>query len=336
MQSSWMRRGALLSSLLAGTILTAQPVKADWKPNKPIEFIVTSGSGGGTDMFARTVQGIITKYKLIDQAIVVNNKGGGSGAEGYAYGKSQTGDAHKVIFGTNNAYLLPLVVKMAYKSGDLMPVAAMAMDEFLVWVPSTSPYQDISSYLLAVKAKPETFKMGGSQSKDVDQTLTSLIEGVSGTKFIYVPFKGGGEAAVQLAGGHIDSNTNNPSENIGQWKAGLVKPLCVFSTNRLPAGGKITATMGWSDIPTCKENGVNIDQYQMPRTVWLPLNVPADSVAYYVDILKKVKETPDWSEYIERTSQTPVYLTGNEFKSFMADDEKKNKSVFEKEGWIAQ
>ncbi len=159
--------------------------------------------------------------------------------------------------------------------------------------------------------------MGGSQSKDTDHTLTSMIEQATGTKFLYVPFKGGNEAAVQFAGSHIDSNTNNPNENIGQWKAGLVKPLCVFSPVRLAKGPKVTADMGWSDIPTCKEAGLPIEQYSQPRTVWLPGGVPADAVAFYADVLKKVRETPEWKEYVERTSQTDKFLTGDAFKQFI-------------------
>ena len=69
-------------------------------------------------------------------------------------------------------------------------------------------------------------------------------------------------------------------------------------------GPKVTDDMGWSDIPTCKEAGIAIEQFQMPRTVWLPGGVPADAVAFYADVLKKVSETPEWKDYIERTSQT--------------------------------
>ncbi len=97
-----------------------------------------------------------------------------------------------------------------------------------------------------------------------------MLSHVSGAKFIYVPFKSGGEAAVQLAGGHIDANLNNPNENIGQWKASMIRPLCIFSTERMAPGPKVTKDMGWSDIPTCKESGIPIDHYQMPRTIWLP------------------------------------------------------------------
>src|SRR5215218_5149458 len=100
--------------------------QADWKPTKPVEFVVTSGPGGGTDNFARMVQSIIAKHNLMDKPVIVTNKGGGSGAEGYVYAKTATGDPHKLAFGTNNEYLLPYVAKLAFKPGDLTPVAAMA------------------------------------------------------------------------------------------------------------------------------------------------------------------------------------------------------------------
>ncbi|MDP3318950.1 MAG: tripartite tricarboxylate transporter substrate binding protein, partial [Bosea sp. (in: a-proteobacteria)] len=116
---------ALAGAIAIGGAGTAQA----WQPTKPVEFVVTSGAGGGTDNFARMIQSIISKHKLIDQPIVVVNKGGGSGAEGYIHGKAGKGDPHRVVFGTNNAYLLPYVAKLGYKVSDLTPVAALALDE---------------------------------------------------------------------------------------------------------------------------------------------------------------------------------------------------------------
>ncbi|NOU05989.1 MAG: tripartite tricarboxylate transporter substrate binding protein [Hyphomicrobiaceae bacterium] len=320
---------------LIGLTMLAMPALA-WQPTKPVEFVVTSSPGGGTDNFTRMIQSIIVKYKLIEQPIVVVNKGGGSGAEGYLVAKTSPGDAHKVLFGTNNAYLLPHVAKMGYKFADVTPVAALALDEFLLWVKSDSPYKTVKAYIDAVKAKPETFKMGGSQSKDADQTLTSMLSNVSGAKFIYVPFQGGGLVDTQLVGGHIDSHTNNPNESIGQWKAGAVRPLCVFSPARLPKGVNVSATQGWQDIPTCKDEGIAIDQFQMPRTVWLPAGAPADVVKFYADILKKVSETDEWKDYITRTVQTGRYLAGDDFKAFITKDEKNSKDVFDREGWTVK
>ncbi|NVO16294.1 MAG: tripartite tricarboxylate transporter substrate binding protein [Rhodoplanes sp.] len=324
---------------LSVALLASVPIAADaasWQPIKPIEFVVTSGAGGGTDNFARVVQAIILKYKFIDQAIIVTNKGGGSGAEGFVYAKMQAKDPYKLTFGTSNEYLLPYVARLGYKPADLTPVANMAADEFLLWVNSASSFKDAKAYIDAAKASPGTYKAGGSQSKDTDQILTGMIEAATGAKFIYVPFQGGNAAAVQLAGGHIDSNVNNPNENIGHWKSGAVRPLCVFSPTRLPGTAKVVGDMAWSDIPTCKEAGLPVDQFQMPRTVWLPLGVPAEAVDFYVDILKKVSETPEWKEWLDRNLQTPRFLAGKDFTDFIVADDLKSKKVIEAQGWIVK
>lgn len=328
-----MKRFSIAAAVVAASFAVAAPAAA-WQPSKPIEFVVTSGAGGGTDNFARVIQSIITKHKLIEQPIVVLNKGGGSGAEGYVYGKGGKGDPHRVVFGTNNAYLLPYVAKLGFKTSDLTPVAALALDEFLIWVKGDAPYNDAKSYIEAVKAKPGGFKMAGSQSKDTDQTLTSMIQEATGAKWIYVPFQGGGAAATQLAGGHVDSNTNNPNENIGQWKAGQVKPLCVFSPARLAKSEPVFDGKGWGDIPTCKEAGLPLDSFQMPRTVWLPAEVPADAVTFYAEVLEKVSKTPEWAEFVARTAQTARFMKGKEFTDFVAKDEAANAKVFKAEGWV--
>lgn len=329
-----MKSFSITAALAGAIVIGAAGTAKAWQPTKPVEFVVTSGAGGGTDNFARMIQSIISKHKLIDQPIVVVNKGGGSGAEGYIHGKAGKGDAHRVVFGTNNAYLLPYVAKLGYKVSDLTPVAALALDEFLLWVKGDAPYADAKSYIEAVKAKPMGFKMGGSQSKDTDQTLTMMIQEATGAKMIYVPFQGGSAAAVQLAGGHIDSNVNNPNENIGQWKAGQVKPLCVFSPVRLAKGEPVFEGKGWGDIPTCKEAGLPIETFQMPRTVWLPAEVPADAVAFYEGVLEKVSKTPEWQEFVTRTAQTARFMKGKELADFVARDDAANKKIFQAEGWV--
>ena len=320
-------------ALLAGALFAS--AASAWTPDKPVEFVVTAGAGGGTDTFARTIQSIIVKYKLMNAPIVVVNKGGGGGGEGFVYGSSQPGDPYRVTFGTNNQYLQPLVAKMGFTAESFTPVAAMAKDEFLIWVNADAPFKTVKDYIDAAK-KPEGLKMGGSQSKDVDQTLTSMISAAIGAKFTYIPFKSGSEAGVQLAGKHIDSNVNNPSENIGQWKAGMVRPLCIFSAERMAAGPKITKDMGWADIPTCKESGLPIESYQMPRTVWLPAGVSADAVKFYTQMLDKVRQTPEWKSYIERTSQTDRFLTGDAWRDYVKNDAQRAAEVFKREGWLAQ
>jgi len=122
MSRAFWRTAATLLFISAWIPTAAQ---AAWQPAKPVEFIATAGPGGGTDIIARTVQSIVTKYKFTSEPIVVVNKGGGSGAEGYTYGKAAAGDPHKVIFGTSNAWQQPMVSKVAYNYTDLTPIAAM-------------------------------------------------------------------------------------------------------------------------------------------------------------------------------------------------------------------
>src|SRR5258708_17359824 len=167
-------RSLLLS---AGTIavLFSAPAAAEWRPSKPIESVATAGPGGGTDNLARTVQSIIVKYKLTDQPVVVTNKGGGSGAEGYTYAKASAGDPYKVIFGTSNAWQQPMVSRVAFKQTDLTPIAAMAQDEFLLWVKQDAPYKSVGEYLKAAAAKPGQFQLGGAQSNATHPLLTPPI-----------------------------------------------------------------------------------------------------------------------------------------------------------------
>src|SRR5260221_8503504 len=176
---------------------------AAWQPVKPIEFIATAGPGGGTDNFARAVQSIITKHKLVEQPIVVTNKGGGSGAEGFTYAKAMAGDPYKIVFATSNVWTQPMVAKVAYNYTDLTPIAAMVQDEFLLWGKQDAPYQNVQDFLKAVAAKPAgEIKIGGAQSKDTHETLTRIIDNAAKEKFTYIPFKNSAKASLQLARGH--------------------------------------------------------------------------------------------------------------------------------------
>ena len=322
-----------LAIAFIATACLASPAFA-WEPSKPIEFIATAGPGGGTDIFARTVQSIIQKHKLTTQPIVVMNKSGGSGAEGWQYLKSSSGDPYRVTFGTSNTWQQPVLSNVPYNYTDFTPIAAMVQDEFLLWVKQDSPVKDAKGFLDAVKQKNGDWKMGGALSKDTDEMLTHLIEKAGNVKMTFIPFRSGGEAAVQIAGGHIDSHTNNPSESVGQWKAGTQRPVCVFNMKRL-TGGKVTDKASWSDVPTCKEQGLDVGgNYQQPRTVWLPSKVKPEEAAYYVQLMKKVQETPEWKEYLDRTQQTGVFVSGDDLQKLIKEDLERTRKIGAEQGWL--
>ena len=257
-----MRIGALLVGVVTCAVLavSAGAVGA-WEPTKPVEFIVPAGTGGGADQMARIIAPLVEKYKLSPRPVVVVNKPGGAGAEGFTYVKAKEGDAHTIIITLSNLFTTPLHTGVPFNWKDLTPVARLALDEFILWVNAETPYKTAKDYVEAVKAKPGTFKMAGTGSAQEDQIITIQLEQALGLKFIYVPFKGGGEVCVNLVGKHVDSTVNNPIECAGHRAAGKVRPLAVFDDERL-------AAKGWGDIPTVKEAlGVNIE-YLMLRGIF--------------------------------------------------------------------
>ncbi len=321
------------AALFVAAALTGAPAAA-WEPTKPVEFVVPAGTGGGADQMARLVQGIVSKHNLMKQPLVVVNKSGGAGAEGFLDVKSSTRDPHKIVITLSNLFTTPLATGVPFNWKDLTPVAMLALDQFVLWVNADTPYKSAKDYIDAVKkGGPSKFKMGGTGSKQEDQILTVGMEKATGTKFIYVPFKGGGEVATQLVGKHVDSTVNNPIEAVAQWRAGSLRPLCVFDDKRMPYKEKVTKDMAWGDIPTCKEAGVPTD-YVMLRGIFMPPNVPQDVVNFYVDLLKKVRETPEWKKFMEDGAFNQTFMTGKDYVEWVAKNETLHRQLMQEAGFL--
>ena len=328
---------ALPLSLVALASVASLPAQAaNWEPSRPVEVIVPAGAGGASDQMARTIQGIIVKHQLMKQPMLILNKGGASGAEGIMDVKDSKGNPHKLMVAFSAIYTLPIAVNLPFNWRDLNPVAMIALDEFVLWDNAEVPYKTAQQYLAGVKAAaPGTFKMGGTGIKREDHIITVALEKAAGVKFSYIPYKSGGEAATQLVGKHIDSNVNNPSENIAQWRAGQVRALCVFSEQRMAFKDKVTADQAWSDIPTCKESGVDV-QYQMLRAFFLPPDTSKEQSAFYADLLKKVTATPEWQSYLTKQALKETYLTGSDFVKFLEKDEAFHNKLMNEAGFAAK
>jgi tripartite-type tricarboxylate transporter receptor subunit TctC len=330
-------RQRTLAALAAMTCALAVSAPAiAWEPTKPVEFIVPAGTGGGADQMARFVQGVVTKNNLMKQPMIVVNKSGGAGAEGFLAVKEAKGDPNKLIITLSNLFTTPLATGVPFNWRDLTPVAMLALDQFVLWVNADTPYKTAKDYLDAVKAGgPNKFKMGGTGSKQEDQIITVAIEKAAGVKFTYVPFKGGGDVAVQLVGKHIDSSVNNPIEAVAQWRAGALRPLCVFDNDRMPYKAKITDSMSWNDIPSCKAAGVNVD-YVMLRGIFMPSGVTKEQVDFYVDLFKKVRETPEWKKFMEDGAFNTTFMAGAEYAKWVEAAENTHKQLMKEAGFLAQ
>jgi len=328
-----MRHNRLVAALLLVVLVggLAAPARAAWEPTKPIEFVVPAGTGGGADQMARLVAGIVDKHKLSPKPMIVVNKAGGAGAEGFLDVKGKKGDPHTIIITLSNLFTTPLHTGVPFSWKDLTPVARLALDQFILWVNAETPYMTAKDYMAAVKenaGKPSQKKMGGTGSAQEDQIITIQIQqAVEGSKFTYVPFKGGGEVCVNLVGKHVDSTVNNPIECASHWKAKRVRPLAVFDSERIPVAE-------WKDIPTVKEAlGVDI-QYLMLRGIFGPPNMPKDAVDWYAGFLKKVTDTPEWKKYMDDGALKPAFATGDEYVKWVDANEKLHRELMAKGGLL--
>jgi len=331
------RLGSLVGSSAAGfaaALALAAPSAANWEPTRPVEIIVPAGPGGGADQMARVIQGIVTKHQLMKQSMVVVNKAGGAGGEGFLDVKGARGNPHKLVITLSNLFTTPLGTGIPFNWKDLTPVAMMALDEFVLWVNAETPYQTAEDYIRAVKAAPGgQFKMGGTGSKQEDQIITVAIEKAAGTKFTYIPYKGGGEVAVQLVGQHVDSTVNNPIEAVAQWRGGKVRPLCVFDSKPLAYKDKV-ADKAWGDIPTCKSVGLDVE-YVMLRGIFMSPGATPDQVSYYVDLLKKVRETPEWKTLMNDGAFNQTFMTGGDYAKWVENEEKRHQALMKEAGFLA-
>jgi tripartite-type tricarboxylate transporter receptor subunit TctC len=314
--------------------LAATPVRA-WEPTKPIEFVVPAGTGGGADQMARFIQGVVAKNKLSSQPIIVVNKAGGAGAEGFLDVKGDKGNPHKIVITLSNLFTTPLATGVPFNWRDLTPVSMLALDQFILWVNEGTPYKNTKDYLTAIKAQPDkTFKMGGTGSKQEDQIITVLMEKALGKKMVYIPLKGGGDVAVQLVGKHIDSTVNNPIEAESHWRSGSLRPLCVMDKEALPYKGKVTTTQAWSDVPTCKSAGLPVE-YLMLRGIFMPPGVTPDQVSFYNDLFKKISALPEWKEFMEKGAFKQTMLTGDAYVDWLGKNEQLHRELMKEAGFLA-
>jgi len=321
-----MRHVRLAYALLLALVFALANPSLAWEPTKPIEFVIPAGTGGGADQMARLIAGVAEKHNLTPRPIVVVNKSGGAGAEGFLHVKGKKGDEHTIIITLSNLFTTPLATGTPFNWRDFTPIARMALDRFILWVNAETPYKSAKEYVAAAKAKPG-MKMAGTGSKQEDQIITVLLEQAQGVKFTYVPFKGGGAVCVNLVGKHVDSTVNNPAECVSHWKAGRVRPLAVFDPERIPDAD-------WKDIPTVKEAlGADIT-YNMLRGIFGPPDMPKPAVDWYIGFLKKVSETPEYKAYISKGALKAAFATGDEYTKWVAENETLHKDLMEKGGLV--
>lgn len=315
---AFSRRKSLALAALAG-LAFAMPsagsaLASDWEPNKPVEMVIMAGSGGGADRLARLFQAIIQEEKLSKMPLIPVNKGGGSGAEALRYMVDKAGDPHIIMATLNSYYTTPLRTDIGVDIEKFTPLARMALDTFVLWVNADSPITTLDEYVAAVKAADGTFKMGGTGTGQEDSLVTTMLEKEFGIKFTYVPFDGGGAVAKAAVGGHIDSTVNNPSEAMGFFKAGKMRPIAAFTAERIPS---------LPDVPTMAELGHELE-YTMQRSFVAAPGMPPEAAAHYISMLETLSKSERWQTYMADNALQGDFLAGEDLQAYFLAERQKH------------
>ena len=322
----------MLAAGLAGALAVAGSLAASnaamaWEPKKPVEFIIMAGKGGGADKMARLMQSVIEKKGIASKPFVPINKPGGSGAEALLHMKNTKGinKDHTVMVTLNSFYTTPMrQPALEVDIATFSPVARMAEDTFLLWVHVDSGIENIDQFVEAAKAKGKDWIMAGTGKGQEDQLLTDFLNRAYGLSMKYVPFKGGGRVAKELAGKHAHSTVNNPSEQLGFYEAGTTRPIAAFTPERLEL---------FADSPTFKELGQDF-VYFMQRSVVGAPGMSAEAEEYYRNVFQQVFDSEEWQTYRKKKSLYGDFLTGQELKDYWAREKEIHRVMLKEIGEI--
>jgi len=313
----------IILMVVAFVFIMGEVAEAKW-PERPIEFIIMAGTGGGADRYARFLTSINIKHKLVDEAILPVNKAGGAGAVAMQHVLSQKGNDHMMMITLNSFLTTPLFQKLPFNYSNFTAIYLVALDNFPLWVHKDAKWKSAMEFI--EEARTRSIMVGGTGSKQEDEIVWRTIESVMDTKpFKYVPYKGGGAVAKALVGKHIEATVNQVSE-AGPFYPEFTRPLCVFQAKRLTV-----PDLTW--VPTGKEAGIPIE-YTMMRGIFGPPGMSDAARDGFVEMFDKMVQTKEWTEFAARSGLATDGRNGSAFEKFIKDFNETHIDTMKAVGWI--
>jgi putative tricarboxylic transport membrane protein len=296
-----LKLGKFLAALLFAGAAAAQP---------NLKIMIPANPGGGWDQTGRNLAAAMQGAKLVS-SVQFENKGGAAGTIGLAqFVNSATGDANAMMVGgmvmIGGIHLNGSPVKLTM----VTPVARLTSEWEVIVVPASSPHKSMADLVAAFKANPGAVSWGGGSAGGTDHILVGLIAkqvGVDPTKINSVPFKGGGAAIAAIVGGHVTAGVSGVGEFAEQIKGGRMRALGV------------SAPAAVEGIPSLKSQGIDVELGNW-RGIFAAPGISTAQRDTLVKLVKDATETAAWKETLEKLGWTGVFLGGDDYVKFLADD----------------
>lgn len=294
-------------AIIASWMLAIPDAFAQAFPSKPLELVVHTSPGGGTDIFARFIAELLTREKLVNQPVNVLNRVGGGGAIAYTYIKGKRGDPHTIMtVATLSLLTNSLRPELDLGMENFTPLVMLAQDPQAVMVQAESPYKTLKDLVEA--ARRDSIVASVTSPGGSGRLLVWLLERETGARFKAVSFKSGGDAILQVMGGHTHFTTENVSEGYSAVEGRKLRVLAVSSAQRLPIV---------PDAPTLKELGYNI-HIGTGRGFAMPAGVPKEAATHMESVFEKIHKSAAWKEYAEKNMFEDYYLNSTEYAKHLA------------------
>jgi putative tricarboxylic transport membrane protein len=307
----------------SGTSIPKLP-SSSWKPDKPVEFVVQASAGGGSDIFARTIARVLADEKIVTVPINVVNKAGGSGAVAYSYLNQKKGDPHVIATVTGSYVTTPVQGHSPVTYKSFTNIAMLAVEDYVGVVRADAPYKSLKELIAAAKQKPNSIRVGGSGPAGSDAIIKHRLEKASDVKLNLIVFQSGGEVNAALLGGNVDFASPNPSEATQLVKAGRLRPLAVFSPERINT---------LKDVPTAKEQGINVTLDQF-RGVVAAGGVTKEQELFWQNAMVRMFQSAGFKKYLDENGLRPLLKVGNEAEQYLAEQNEFYREVLTELGMI--
>jgi len=319
-----MRHIPVLLAFAASCVFAQDPY-----PTKPITMVVPFPPGGVADIVGRPLAAQMEK--TLKQPVVVVNRTGAGGAVGMASVAKAAPDGYTILMGLSSISIFPVSDRIngktpSYEMKDFAPIALITADPTVLVVSADSPWKNLKEFVDSAKAYPAKINYSSSGVYGTLHVAMEIFANAAGIKLFHVPYQGGGPALTALLGGQVHALASGPAPAVGQIKAGKMRALASWSTERLPL---------MPEVPTFKELGYDAEFY-----IWSGVFAPAAIPTPVLDRLRAaVREAATSAEFkgaMEKV-QTPVsYLDAPAFRTYWEKDAARLKVALEKIGKIEE
>ena len=281
-------------------------------PNKPVKLLVGFAAGGPTDVIARILAQDMTG--TLGQTVLVENKAGATSMIATQEVKRAPADGY-TLYMTTLTHSVNAVLHADKKPydpiADFTPVSLVCHLPLVMVTKGDSSFNNAADVVKAAKEKPGEISYGSSGNGGSAHLAGALVEALTGTRMLHVPFKGNAPALTELLAGRIDMVIDQPASSEAFVKAGKLKPLAVTSLKRIPTA---------PDVPTLNESGFPGFEAIAWFGLGFPAGTPPEIVARMNTEVAKALADPELKQKLEAAGITPLSMSSGDFTNVMKAD----------------